>query len=68
MMVTYQNALTIDNRTKLHFVETPAHIARATAEASLDILYADVLPRDPIVRLVDPARIVRMSRPDDRLN
>lgn len=61
------NSLMVDYRTTLQFVETPAHIAKATAEAALDTLYADVLPQDPIVYFVDSARIVHMSG-DNRYN
>lgn len=60
--MTYHNhPLLTETRNKLQFVETPAHIAKATAEAALDHLYADVLPQPEIIRVVDPRRIVRMS-------
>lgn len=53
----YNNHLLTDYRTTLQFVETPEHIAQAEAEAALDLLYADVLPLEPIVRMADHCRI-----------
>lgn len=67
MNVYTNNSLMVDYRTTLQFVETPEHIARATAEAALDSLYADVLPQDPVVCFVDAARIVHMGG-DNRTN
>jgi hypothetical protein len=53
----YQDHLFVDTEHVLKILSTPQFVVRSERDLALDVLYQDVLPLKPIMRLVDDAHM-----------